>query len=87
MSNQAIAGLATVKGIIMAIILFGVAETTFVQGTITAVLSACVSGTFLLLSVHITSKKTGEKVEEVGKKVEEAKQVLDEKEGNGNGSS
>lgn len=55
----------------MALIIFAVAETTFIQGVVTAILSACVSGTFLLVSVHMTTKKTQEKVEEVAQKVED----------------
>jgi hypothetical protein len=70
MSHQTIILMAAVKGIIMAVVLTVIAETTFLQGLATAILSAAVSGTFLLISVHMTTRRTEEKIERVKEKIE-----------------
>lgn len=71
MSHQTIIIMASIKGIVMAIVLGAIAETTFIQGIATAVVSACVSGTFLLISVHMTGRRTENKIEKVKEKIEE----------------
>jgi uncharacterized membrane-anchored protein len=64
LSDKAIILLACVKGIAMSTIIVLIADATFVQGLITAIASAVVSGTFLLISIHTSSKLTNKKVEE-----------------------
>lgn len=64
MTDKAIILAAVLKGIFMSAIILAVAETTFIQGLLTAILSALVSGTFLLVSVHMTNKRTDRKVQE-----------------------
>jgi uncharacterized membrane-anchored protein len=53
----------------MAFVITVIADTSFVQGLITAVASAAVSGTFLIASVRMTNKVTDKKAQEVKKQV------------------
>lgn len=79
MTDKAIIAAALAKGVIMSVIIVAVAETTFIQGLITAALSAAVSGTFLLVSVHMTNKRTDKKVHDATETIVE----VVKKEGNG----
>lgn len=65
---------AAVKGTIMAALILGIAETTFIQSFILAVSSASITGGFLVLASYIQAKHTGEKVDEVAAKVETVQQ-------------
>lgn len=53
----------------MAFIITVIANATFIQGLATAIASACVSGTFLLVSIAMTNKRTEEKAQQVKKEV------------------
>lgn len=59
---------------IMATIIVAVADTTFIQGVVTAILSALVSGGFLLVSVHMTNRRTDSKVQEATKEIIQGQQ-------------
>lgn len=60
----------------MALVIVAIAETTFVQGLVTAACSAFISGTFLLISVRITSKKTDEKVEKAKTEILQGQEIV-----------
>jgi uncharacterized membrane-anchored protein len=57
--------MAILKGIAMAAILIVIADLAFVQGLITAIASACVSGVFLLVATHLNNKQTVKKIQKV----------------------
>lgn len=71
-----IAPLAVIKGLIMAAVIVGVAETSFLQSLVVAVCSASVSGLFLLFATHLQAKRTQRQLDEtkdqLSTKVDEA---------------
>jgi undecaprenyl pyrophosphate phosphatase UppP len=65
LTDHAIVILATVKGLIMAMLITTIIDASFIQTMIVAITSATVSGAFLLISTTMNSKRTDQKVEEV----------------------
>lgn len=83
MTDRTIVLIAGLKGTLMAWVIIAIAETTFLQGLITAICSAFVSGSFLLISTHMTAKRTDMKLEQAKKDIlegqETVKSVVEEK--------
>jgi cell division protein FtsL len=71
MTHNTIIALAAIKGLAMSLTLTVIAETTFLQTLATAIVSAVISGTFLLVSVHMNTRRTDDKIEKVKEKIEE----------------
>lgn len=69
LSDKAIVVTAAIKGVAMAFIITVIANADFIQGLATAIASACVSGTFLLVSIRMTNRRTEEKAQEVKKEI------------------
>lgn len=63
--------LAVVKGIMMMIVITTLANTGFIESLAVAACSAIITGTFLVISNILVTKRTGEKVEDLKTKVEE----------------
>jgi hypothetical protein len=60
---------------LMATVIVAVAELSFIQGLVTAVCSAVISGSFLLASVHVSSRRTDAKVEKAKTEILEGQEA------------
>jgi hypothetical protein len=61
---------ALLKGMLMALVVLGVAELPFVQAIIVACCSATITGVFLVFSAWVSTRRTITRVDEVASKVE-----------------